>query len=170
MSDDDRPILVLGLGNDILGDDGVGLVAARRLKEEVQEDVEVVESSEAGLALMELLEGYERALLLDAVLTGAHPPGTVLEFSATDFQTVIGPSPHYAGLPEVLAMAKQLDIPFPQELCILAMEVENPYQVREGLSPSVEKSLAHFVERAREVLQCWRANANARILVDATCR
>ncbi len=151
-----RRILLLALGNDILGDDGAGLAAARILKKEFQGDVEIVESSEAGLALLELLEGYERALLLDAVMTGGCPPGTVLEFLPEDFQKILAPSPHYAGLPEALQMAQRLDMALPKEIRILALEVENPFEFREGLSPSVEEALPRFVERARQVLEDWR--------------
>ncbi|MBI3950550.1 MAG: hydrogenase maturation protease [Acidobacteria bacterium] len=156
MSAPNRPILVLALGNDLLGDDGVGLAAARILRGEFQDVVEMVESSEAGLALMEMLEGYERVLLLDAVVTGGCPPGTVLEFSLENFQKIVASSPHYAGLPEVLAIAEQLEIAFPRELCLLAMEVESPYELHEGLSLSAQKALPTFVERARQVLQGWR--------------
>ena len=63
------------------------------------------------------------------------------EFSREDFQKVVGPSPHYAGIPEVLRLAECLGIAFPTDLCILAMEVEDPYAVREGLSPSVENAV-----------------------------
>lgn len=154
-----RRILLLALGNDILGDDGVGFAVARTLKKEFQEEVEIVESSEAGLALLEILEGYECALLLDAVVTGGCPPGSILEFLPEDFQKVLAPSPHYAGIPEVLQMAERLGIPFPKEIRILALEVEDPYEFREGLSPSVEKALPAFVERARQVLEGWRGKS-----------
>ena len=69
---------------------------------------------------------------------------------------MVGPSPHYAGIPEVLRLAECLGIAFPRELCILAMEVEDPYAVREGLSPSVERALPRFLERARQILCEWR--------------
>jgi len=153
--DGEAPTLLLGLGNDILGDDAVGLVAARLLRNELQDDVEILESAGAGLELLDLLEGHERALLLDAVLTGEHPPGTVLEFSREHFQKVAGPSPHYAGIPEVLRLAECLGIAFPTELCILAMEVEDPYHIREGLSASVERALPLFVGRAKQILSRW---------------
>jgi len=77
MSERSACILVLALGNDLLGDDGVGLEAARQIAGQVDGSVEVVETGEAGLALLELMEGYERALLIDSVVTGRYPPGTV---------------------------------------------------------------------------------------------
>jgi len=148
-------ILVLGLGNDILGDDAVGLLAARRLRASLPASVDVLESAGGGLDLLDLLEGYGRALILDAIATGEHPPGTLLEFSAADFQKVIAPSPHFAGLPELLQMARQLTIPFPETISVLACEVADSYQIREGLSPSADAALPAVVARAERIVASW---------------
>ncbi len=150
-----KKILLLSLGNDILGDDGVGLAAARILKKGSGSEVDIVEASGLGLDLLDIVEGYNRTLILDAVSTGLHPPGTLLEFSPKDFPEAIAPSPHYAGLPELMKFAGQLGLPFPQDIKILAVEVEEQYQIREGLSPSVEKALPALVDRARNVLDNW---------------
>lgn len=155
MMGDRSSIIVLALGNDLLGDDGVGWEAARQLAEQVPPFVHIVETGEAGLALLELLEGYDRALLLDSVVTGEYPPGTVVELSPEAFRRVIAPSPHYAGLPEVLEMARQLQLHFPQEIRILAMEVQQPDQFHVGLTPPVRRALPDFVERARRILHEW---------------
>lgn len=162
MSRPEANILVLGLGNDIMGDDGVGLAAARMLKEQAGASVNVVETSECGLALLELLEGYDKALLLDAVMTGSSPPGTILEFGPEDFDEVVAPSPHYAGLSEVLNLADRLAISFPSEIRVLAMEVESAYEIREGLSDRIQECLAGFVGRARDVLNDWQQDKVAR--------
>ncbi|MGC8782913.1 MAG: hydrogenase maturation protease [Armatimonadota bacterium] len=156
--------LVLALGNDLLGDDGVGLEAARQIAGQVDGSVDVVESREAGLALLELLEGYERALLIDSIVTGRYPPGTVLEFSSNDFRRVIAPSPHYAGLPEVLEMARRLNLVFPQDIRILAMEVQNPYEFRIGFSEPVQEALPRLVQRALQIL-----NAQNELPQDTAC-
>jgi hydrogenase maturation protease len=148
-------ILVLGLGNDILGDDAVGLLAARRLRASLPASVDVQESAGAGLDLLDVLEGYGGALILDAIVTGAHPPGTVLEFSAADFREVVAPSPHFAGLPELLQMARQLAIPFPETISVLACEVADPYQIREGLSPPADAALPALVARAERIVASW---------------
>ncbi|MCC6353277.1 MAG: hydrogenase maturation protease [Verrucomicrobiae bacterium] len=148
-------ILVLGLGNDILGDDAVGILAARELRAGLPEVVEVVESAEAGLALLERFEGRERVLILDSIMTRQCEAGTILELGPEDFGKVAAPSPHYAGLPEVLALAGRLGIPFPSEIRILAMEVEDPFEIREGLTPKVGAALPGFVARAKEVLAGW---------------
>ncbi|MGB9691271.1 MAG: hydrogenase maturation protease [Candidatus Sumerlaeaceae bacterium] len=145
-------VLVLAMGNDILGDDAVGFLAARALREDFESKAEFVETGEAGLALVELLEGYDKALLLDACVTARHEVGTVLEYGPEDFSRVVAPSPHYAGLPEVLDLAQRLELDFPREIRILALEVEDPFTVREGLSLAVEAALPRFIARARQVL------------------
>lgn len=148
--------LVLALGNDLLGDDGVGLEAARQIAGQVNGSVDVVQTGEAGLALLELMEGYARALLIDSVVTGRYPPGTVLEFRPEDFRRVVAPSPHYAGLPEVMEMARRLQVVFPQEIRILAMEVLDPYEFGIGFSEPVQAAVPSLVRRALQILDEWR--------------
>jgi hydrogenase maturation protease len=155
----DHRTLVLALGNDLLGDDGVGLSAARLLREQLKDEVAIVECEEAGLALLDLFVGYERMLLLDAVLTGTCAPGTVLEIAMSDFPKIAGSSPHYVGLPEVIEMAEQLGMHCPKEVRILALEVESLTDFREGLSPPVASALAALVERARQVVEEWGSNS-----------
>lgn len=150
-------ILVLGLGNDILGDDAVGLIAARRLRTSLPASVDVLEQAGASLDLLDILEPYGQALILDSIVTGTHPPGTILDFTAADFQDAPGPSPHYAGLPEVLRLAAALGIPFPAEIRILACEVADPYELREGLSPTAADALQHLLHDARQILAAWMA-------------
>ena len=147
--------LLLALGNDILHDDGVGLVAASLLRSEFQEAVDIVEAPGTGLAFLELLAGYDQALLLDAIFTGNAPPGTVLEFTWNDFQRAAAPSAHYVGLPEVLRQAEILGLEFPRDLRILAVEVENPFETYTGMSPATHEALPGYVDRARKVLQSW---------------
>lgn len=153
---DARPrILVLGLGNDILGDDAVGLLAARRLRTLLPDSVDVVESPGGGLDLLDLLEGYDRAVLIDAIMTGKNPPGTILEFSDADFKKDDAPSPHYAGLPTVIQLAESLGIHFPSQFRVVAVEVENPYEVLEGLSRSAKAALPAVIERAKGLVHAW---------------
>jgi hydrogenase maturation protease len=66
--------LLLALGNDIMGDDRVGLVTSQILAEEFGADVDFVDTAEAGLALLDILAGYKRVLLLDSIVTGNPRP------------------------------------------------------------------------------------------------
>ena len=152
-----RPkILVLGIGNELLCDDAAGLTAARELKKIIPAaDVEVIETNSLGLDLLETMEGYDYALLLDAVMTGKHKAGTVLEFSPHDFSVETSSSPHYTGLPDVFALAEKLKIKFPKEVRILAVEAEDPFLLHEGLTVAVNASLPELVKRGAEIIRDW---------------
>jgi hydrogenase maturation protease len=162
MSDRRPRVLLLALGNDLLGDDGVALAAARVLRERYLGRVDVVESGESGLGLLEILEGFDRVLLLDAIATGTRPFGEVLEFSAADFRRVVAPSPHYAGLPEVLDLGERLGLALPEELRVLAIEVENPFEIRAGFTEATERGLANFVDRSCGILDAWTRDGTPR--------
>jgi len=149
--------LLLALSNDILGADGAGFLAARLLREEFQETVDIVEATATGLVLLDLLESYDQVLLLNAIFTGSTPPGTVLELCRDDFQKAAAPSTHPLGLLETLRQAESLGLEFPRDLRILALEVENPFEFREGIGPATQKALPGYVDRARRVLRGWTA-------------
>lgn len=146
---------MLALGNDILGDDGIGFHAARLLRNEFTEDVEVVESSEMGLALLDYLENRERALILDAVATGKCAPGTVLCWDREDFRRCVSPAQHAAGLPHILELAERLKMNFPRELRVVCVEVGDPTVFRETLTPEAGAALPAFVAEARRILVEW---------------
>ncbi|MBA4312274.1 MAG: hypothetical protein C0417_06560 [Chlorobiaceae bacterium] len=152
MIDQKNTTLVLGLGNDILGDDAIGLLAAREIKNKFPDKVDVVEAAVSGFEIMEILEGYESVLLLDAVVTKLHPPGSILELSKEQFENVVAISPHYMGLPDVFRYAEKMKIPFPKQIRIIAMEIEPPYEIIEGLSEPVQKSLPKFIEKGSSIL------------------
>jgi hydrogenase maturation protease len=140
--------LVLGLGNELLSDDAIGVLAARALASKIScHGVNVVESALSGMALLDLFIGYERAIIIDAIQTGQQPAGTILELTPSDLSLVVAPSPHYAGLPELLAIAKELQLDFPRRLKILAVEVADLHTIGARLSPPVERALPRLIER-----------------------
>lgn len=149
--------LILGLGNELLSDDAVGILAARALKEHLQDKADVIESALSGMALLDLLIGYERAIIIDAVKTGKSPPGTILELSPADLSKVLAPSPHYAGLPELIATAQALKLDFPKEIKIFAIEVEDPYTIGGKLSPAVVQAFHELVQRVEGQIAEWLA-------------
>lgn len=152
-------ILVLALGNDIMGDDAAALEAAEILKKAFSGGVDFVATLETGLALMDLMSGYRRVLLLDSVTTGHHKPGTIIEFAREDFNKVLGPSPHCMGLPEVLELADCLSIDFPQEIIILAIEIEFPSDFSESLGETIRQKIPIYVDKAATVLNRWLTNS-----------
>lgn len=150
-----RPALVLALGNDILGDDGVAFHAARLLRAEFPQSVDVIETGEAGLPLLDYLEPYGKALILDAAATGKCPPGTILRWDRGDFRRCVAPSQHSAGLPQILELAERLGMAFPAELQVICMEVGDPTVFRETLTAEANQALPAMAARAREILTAW---------------
>lgn len=149
-------MLVLGIGNDIMGDDAVGLRVARMLRDEWPM-ADIQESYSLGLDLLDLLEGYACVLLLDSIVTYAYTPGTILEIHEAEIRQHGRISPHHAGIAESLEVAKILQIPLPLKLTVLAMEVSDPFHFRVGMSPAVEAALPAMAEKARELLAEWLA-------------
>ncbi len=149
-----RP-LVLGLGNELLADDAVGILAARELSEPLGDQADVVESSLSGLALLDLFIGYQRAVIIDAIYTGRAAPGTITRLGREDLSQVLAPTPHYAGLPELFALARRLELEFPQEIIIFAMEVADPLTVGGTMTPAVRRALPELVEQVQDQVKRW---------------
>jgi len=154
-----RP-LVLGLGNDLLADDAVGVLAARDLSERLGSQAEVVESSLSGLALLDLLIGYRRAIIIDAIHTSRASPGTITRLGREDLSRVLAPTPHYAGLPELFALARRLELEFPEDLVIFAVEVEDPLTVGGPMTPAVRRALPELVEQVQRQIEQWQEESS----------
>ena len=101
--------VVLGLGNPLMGDDGLGLAVLDRLREEwdLPDAVELVDGGTWGMTLLPLIEDADRLVLIDAIRTGA-PAGTVVELERAHLPRYLSHklSPHQIDLKEVLALAE----------------------------------------------------------------
>ena len=148
-------ILVLGLGNELLSDDCIGLITVQNLKKENYKNVDIIESNLTGVALIDLLSGYNKAIVIDSIYTGKYKPGTIVELDIRDLSTTIAPSPHYTGLPEIVKIACQLDIEFPDEIKIFAVEVFDPFTIGGRLCKSVSNILDELINKIKICLQPW---------------
>ena len=149
--------LVLGLGNELLADDAVGILVARKLAGEIRGWCDIIESSLHGLALLDILAGYDRAIIIDAIQTGRYPPGTVIEMTPDDFRPTINPSPHFTGLPEMMRIARQLDVVFPRDIRILAVEITDSLNLGSPLTPEVGRAVDILAAKAVSHLEHWKA-------------
>ncbi len=146
--------LVLGLGNDLLGDDGVGLRIVQELRGRSSlAGIEFETAATAGLALLDYLHGFDRAYIIDSAVTGHGNPGHLHRLETASLTELpLNPSSHYAGLPEVLALAEALSMEMPREVQVLGIEIEDPYTIRPGLSPRLEAEMPALVDRVERVL------------------
>jgi hydrogenase maturation protease len=147
-------ILLLGLGNDILTDDAVGLLLVRQLRDEFDGDarIDVYETQEMGLALLDFLSGYREVVLVDAIQTGRVPPGSVHELDAAGLKSLTGRTPHFVGVGETLALGKQLDLPMPTRVRIFAVEVADAHTLGTQLTPAVAVAVPAILARLRAAL------------------
>ena len=81
--------VIIGMGNPLLTDDGVGASVVKEIggKLREQDDVDCLELYTGGIRLMEAMAGYDRAYVVDAMVTGEHKPGTVHPFAPFEFIT-----------------------------------------------------------------------------------
>ena len=145
--------IIVGLGNDLLADDAAGILVARRLKKQLTDEwTDVVECSAHGLAILDLFIDYDRAILVDALVTGKHPPGTIVEIPVDTLRSIPNPSPHFAGIPEMVALARRLGVNYPDEFHILGVEVADPFTLGGDLHPAVQAAIPRLCRRVRDIL------------------
>jgi hydrogenase maturation protease len=150
--------LVLGMGNPILSDDGVGLLVAERLRStSLPDDVEVLQSEVGGLRLLELVRGFTRVIIIDALKSpaeSAREPGEITRYEAKDFKGGhrYG-SAHSIGLDTALEIGRRLGHPMPAEVVVYAIEAVDVETFGEELSPPVAEAAERVVEMILEELR-----------------
>ena len=148
--------LIIGLGNTILRDDGVGIRAARAIVERIGicEDIEVVELSVGGMRLMEEMAGYDRVLLIDAMMTGKNAPGTVSRLDIEDLaMSLHTSSTHDTNLSCALEGGRRLGIKLPSEIVIWGIEAHDVNTFGEDMTPDVGAAIPDVVEEVLEELE-----------------
>jgi hydrogenase maturation protease len=139
--------LIIGIGNEYRGDDAVGLVVARRLRERLVDSVKVLEHGGDGAALTEAWRGAETVIIIDAVASGA-APGAIHRFDANKRTIPKGAfrcSTHAFGVAEAIELSRALG-ELPRSLVVYGIEGKN-FAAGVGLSPEVEKAACEVVRQ-----------------------
>lgn len=148
--------LVLGCGNPIMADDGLGIAVLERLQRgwRFPPEVQLVDGGTWGVNLLPAVESTGRLLLLDAIRSGL-PPGTLVTLTGTELPRFFAHklSPHQIDLREVLALA-ELRGTVPATIVALGAEPEL-IDMRASLSPSVEVVVEELARRAVAQLSAW---------------
>jgi len=157
--------LVVGLGNPILGDDGVGWVVAEEFQNsgDFPEGVDVIYLALGGISLMEALEGYQKAILIDAIVTHQVPIGTVSSFSLDSMQNPFSGhlfSAHDTSLKDALHIGRELGVQLPEDISVVAIEAERVYDFSEELSPAVLAAVPQAVEWVEKLILKQEGNTS----------
>jgi hydrogenase maturation protease len=153
--------LVIGLGNPILGDDGVGWVVAREVETrlgESERNVEVDCLALGGLSLMERMVGYRRVILIDSLNTGQRLQGEVITFTLEDLVDLTyghTSAAHDASLKTALDMGRKLNaiLPADKDVHVVAIEAQHIYDFKEELSPVIAAAKPAAVQQVLDLLK-----------------
>jgi hydrogenase maturation protease len=144
-----KPTTVIGLGNELLSDDGAGIRVLREVKKRLNDghDIAFEELSLGGLELLDYVIGYERCIIVDAVVTGAHPAGTLLRFLQTgDSAPVAISSSHQIDLAQVLALATLLGANIPDTVTVYGIEAQDVSTFHEGCTSEITRAIPRLVD------------------------
>ena len=155
MSNGKTRTLILGLGNTILSDDGVGCRVAMTLKDRINSpDVDIMEASIAGLDFLDLLTGYDRTIIIDAIQTEKGTPGQIYRFGPDILtSTRHAGTPHDVNLATALELGKRLNMKLPRQIIIFAIEVKDVTSFSEECTPEVMKAIPACVKLVLQELK-----------------
>jgi len=164
--------VVIGIGNPILSDDGIGWRVAEQVEAALRAHgdslvagrVDVRRMCLGGLALAEMLVGYEGAVVIDAILTGSAGPGTVHRFGISDLPATLNTaSSHDLTLAGALATLRRLGAPLPPDdrIRVIAIEAEDVWTFGETCTPRVARSMARAVQAVLDELAARPAGQTA---------
>jgi len=148
-----KNILVLGLGNILLGDEGVGVrVIEQLLSRSLPDEIEVIDGGTAGYELINFFEGKEKVIIVDAVKTN-DTPGSVykMDLSVVQEDETVQLSLHQIGLKNVFKMASMMDLN--PEVTLIGIVPKNYQDYNIGLSKDVEKAMPLAIETVLKELE-----------------
>lgn len=152
-----KKFLILGLGNPLLGDDGVGWRVAEEVEHVLnqrseikdQRSIEVDYSAGGGLPLMERLIGYTDAILIDAIDLQRGPIGSVYQFDLNDLPNQFAghiASTHETNLQTALQVGRALGAVLPDRVKVIAIESPHVYEFSEALTAPVARALPWAID------------------------
>lgn len=145
--------MLLGLGNPILGDDGIGCMLAELVGDMLgpMDGLEVLSASVSPVRLVDIISGFHRLLVLDSVTTRRAEPGTLMEVDFT-VEGLLPPSSHHFSVHQIPEIASALGLQCPRDIVYLGIEIEPPREYGDRLSPLLEERLPSLAEEVIAIL------------------
>jgi len=142
--------IIIGVGNPILGDDGVGIHVANQLKQKniANFNIKIDEAATGGMNLLDLIKGYDKAVIIDAVKSNNGEHGMVERISIDNFTTMHSYNPHDVSLTEAIELSKKIgEKQIPKEIVVIGIIIKNsPCEFSEKLSDEISKAVPKAVE------------------------
>jgi hydrogenase maturation protease len=149
--------LVVGLGNPILGDDGIGWQIAHELQQikKIPSDVTIECLAIGGIGLMETLIDYDRAILIDAIITRQVPVGSVNQYKLENLPNITSghmSSAHDTSLIDALRMGQSLGAHLPDDISVVTVESQKVYEFTENMTPAVAAAVPQALKIIQDLL------------------
>ncbi|NPD88421.1 MAG: hydrogenase maturation protease [Asgard group archaeon] len=149
-------IALIGLGNPIVGDDGVGIKVVDFIQKTLSlpSSVEVIgDVSVGGIGLVELFKGYDKIILVDSIQTRNYQKGTVVELKPDDFASALHISDyHNMDFFTALEFCKQVHDDIPEDIIILGIEIINVMEFNDELSKELKSKFDEIVKQVYNVI------------------
>jgi hydrogenase maturation protease len=149
--------LVVGLGNPILGDDGIGWQIAQELQKAqgIPSSVTIECLALGGISLMEALIGYDRAILIDAIITRQAPIGSVHCYKLENLPNLTSghmTSAHDTSLVNALTMGRSLGAQLPEDISVVTIESQKIFEFSEEMTSEVSAAVPQALRIIQNLL------------------
>lgn len=143
--------VIVGMGNPLLGDDGVGILVAKEVGK-LLPWVEVVEANLAGIPLLEEIVGYDRAIIVDSIKGGGKHLGKMRKLRLEELGMSVPSGSHGVGLGTAVALGKRWGYEVPELIEVYAIEVVENDRLQQGCSPQLQAKVPELAARIAEDL------------------
>jgi len=150
-----RSILILGVGNEILTDDGIGPKLVNQLnRNRLPAGIDYMNTSLGGLEMLDLICRYDNVVLIDAMKTGSYRPGSVHYFTPDDFTETLHLSNfHDINFLTALELGKRTGMPVPANIHIIAIEIIEDMVFDTEFSPLIREQYPAILNQVEDMLQ-----------------
>jgi len=147
--------LLLGIGNPLLTDDGIGIAVARELAKRRLPGIDIEEATASGIEVMEMMLDYEKVVVVDAIMMPDREPGEIMRLEEKDFShTVHGSSPHGVNISTAIALGRQTSPErMPKEIVFIAMQAEDVSTFGERQTKKVARKMPELVDAVVREMQ-----------------
>jgi len=152
----DKMIKVLGAGNYLMADDGVGIHILEKLEKYNRTDIELENAGVGGLAILDLMEDADDVIIVDAVRGGGGEPGSIYRFTDKELPPahLFMMSLHDLNLVDTLSLGRQIQPELmPDNIVIIGVEVERVEGICTELSPKVQAAADKVVQIVFEEIE-----------------
>ncbi|MBU1718154.1 MAG: hydrogenase maturation protease [Bacteroidetes bacterium] len=155
-----KKILIHGIGNEIVTDDGIGPKLVKRLQENLSGvDVDFETAFLGGLEVLEFIQGYQTVIFIDAIRTLGGIPGTVYKLSPENFNSTIHlSSVHDVSFLTAVDLGKKLGLEMPEFIHIVAVEIVEDRVFDDNFSPLIQEKYEEIYREVKEITEEIIAN------------